>query len=210
MIVEPYCERCSVPFSHISFGGAQKICVSCQTKPPLWRSARAAFVYNDWSRKIIFLFKYYGHTEYADFIGQRMIQAGNNILKKADLLVPVPMYVGKLRKRKFNQAALLAHYVSRKTSIPVIPDGLQRIRETRALASLSGEQRAEEIKNVIKVREKRRNHFKGKSIILVDDVLTTGVTASVCVKELLEAGALSVDILVAARTNSENNLYNNE
>ncbi|AFW02037.1 amidophosphoribosyltransferase [Gluconobacter oxydans] len=199
-IVSPCCERCGTPLVNEAYGGARKICVSCQLKPPAWRKGRAAFVYDDWSRRIILPLKYSDQTENATVLSREMERAGVSLLEQATLLVPVPMYRGKLWRRRYNQAALLARGLARHSKVPALLDGLERRRATRPLARLSPKERHSEIADTIIVRAGRGKRIAGQAVLLVDDVLTTGATASVCTDALLKAGALSVDILVAART----------
>jgi len=199
-IVSPCCDRCGTSLVNEAFGGARKICVSCQLKPPAWRKGRAAFVYDDWSRRIILSLKYSDRTENAAVLSREMGRAGALLLDQATLLVPVPMYRGKLWRRRYNQAALLARGLARHSHVPALLDGLERRRATKALARLSPKERYAEIVDTIIVREGREKRIAGQAVLLVDDVLTTGATASVCTDALLKAGALSVDILVSART----------
>jgi len=199
-IVSPCCDRCGTSLVNEAFGGARKICVSCQLKPPAWRKGRAAFVYDDWSRRIILPLKYSDRTENAAVLSREMGRAGALLLDQATLLVPVPMYRGKLWRRRYNQAALLARGLARHSHVPALLDGLERRRATKALARLSPKERYAEIVDTIIVREGREKRIAGQAVLLVDDVLTTGATASVCTDALLKAGALSVDILVSART----------
>lgn len=199
-IVAPCCERCGSPLVSEAYGGTRKICVSCQLKPPAWREARAAFVYDDWSRHLILPLKYSDRTENAAVLSRDMARAGRALLEQATLLVPVPMYRGKLWRRRYNQAALLARQLSRLSGKAMLPDGLERRRATRALARLSAKERQAEIADTIGVRVGREERIAGQAVLLIDDVLTTGATAAVCTNALLKAGAVSVDILVAART----------
>ena len=199
-IVSPCCDRCGTSLVNEAYGGSRKICVSCQLKPPPWRKGRAAFVYDDWSRRIILPLKYSDRTENAAVLCQEMGRGGASLLDQATLLVPVPMYRGKLWRRRYNQAALLARGLARHSKVPVLMDGLERRRATRPLAQLSPKERYAEIADTIVVRTGREKRIAGQAVLLVDDVLTTGATASVCTDALLKAGALSVDILVAART----------
>ncbi len=199
-IIFPCCEKCGVSLSNEAFGGTRNICVSCQLRPPVWRSARAAFEYDDWSKRLILPLKYSDRTENAHILVQEMSRAGCVLLDQATLLIPVPMHRTKLWRRRYNQAALLAHGLSRRKGVPVLADGLERRRATRPLARLSAKERQREIADTIVVRARRKKRIEGQAVLLVDDVLTTGATASVCTGALLKAGALSVDILVAART----------
>ena len=121
-------------------------------------------------------------------------------LQNVTLVVPVPLYRTRLWKRRYNQAALMAQGVSRLAGLPCVVDALQRVRPTRALARLSAGEREQEMEQAVRVRKGRDVRIQGQAVLLVDDVLTTGSTATACTAALMKAGAASVDILVAART----------
>lgn len=199
-IIAPCCHRCGVPLENEGLGGAQNCCAACQAHPPLWRSARAAFVYDAWSRRLILPLKYSDHTENAAVLARQMAASGEELLKNATIIVPVPLYRTRLWKRRYNQAALMAQGISRLAGLPCVVDALQRVRPTKALARLSASEREQEMEQAVQVRKGREARIQGQAVLLVDDVLTTGSTATACTAALMKAGAVSVDILVAART----------
>jgi ComF family protein len=112
-----------------------------------------------------------------------------------DALVPVPLHSGRLMERGFNQAELLAQAVGELKNIPVLP-ALQRVRETGQQAKLEKSLRIQNMEDAFQTAER----VKGLRLLLVDDVCTTGATARACIKALLNAGAKSVSLLVAAVT----------
>ncbi len=198
-IVDPCCRRCGVGFSSIGEAGPARTCAACLDKPPAWRHARAAFSYDDFSKQLILPLKYADRTENARFLGRHMARSGAALLRDADLLLPVPLHRRRLFTRRYNQAALLAWHVGRLARRQVMVDGLVRLRPTRSLVSCRPEERAGIIAGAIGCRNMRREALVGQRIVLIDDVLTTGSTASACAEVLLQAGAASVDLLVAAR-----------
>ena len=198
-ITEPCCRRCGVPFAHANQGGAEKLCPGCRDHPPPWRHARAALRYDAQSRRIVLPLKYSDRTELAAALAPLMARAGASLLRDADLLVPVPLHRRRLIARRYNQAALLAHAIARLTAKPVLPDALRRIRVTAPLGDLSAEERAETVDGAFAVRPGRTPRLVGQRLLLIDDVLTSGATCAACTRVLLEAGAASVDVLVAAR-----------
>ena len=198
-IIEPCCRRCGVGFASSGEAGLVRICPGCLEQPPVWGQARAAFSYDDFSKQIILPLKYADRTENARFLAPHMIRAGASLLRDADLLLPVPLHRRRLFSRRYNQAALLARQIGRLVGCQVMVDGLARIRPTRSLAACAADGRAEAIRGAIACRRERRARLEGSRVVLVDDVLTTGSTASACTVVLLEAGAASVDLLVAAR-----------
>ncbi len=198
-IVEPSCVRCGVGFSSTGEAGLSRVCPGCLEAPPVWSRARAALAYNDFSKNLILPLKYADRTENARFLALHMARAGAALLSQADLLLPVPLHRKRLFSRRYNQAALLALHVGRLSQRTVLVDGLERTRSTRSLAASAREERAALVADAIAIRDSRAALLRGRRIVLVDDVLTTGATAAVCTEALLAAGATSVDLLVAAR-----------
>jgi ComF family protein len=115
-----------------------------------------------------------------------------------DLLVPVPLHRKRLRERGFNQALLLARELSRQTQIPYEARILQKKKATPPQVQLNGEEREEGVKGVFHVT--RRDGVEGKTILLIDDVYTTGATVNECSKVLIRGGAKRVDVLTLAHT----------
>jgi len=114
-----------------------------------------------------------------------------------ELLVPVPLHRWRLAGRGFNQAALLGREIGRQIGVPVALGALGRARNTRTLAGLHPEERSRELRGAFRVR--RPGQVAGRRILLVDDVLTTGVTAESCCAALKAAGARWAGVAVAAR-----------
>lgn len=118
-------------------------------------------------------------------------------LRKADLLVPVPLDKRRYRKREFNQAHLLAKVVSRRFGIPLSPFVLRRTRTTLPQTGLNRREREENVKGLFRVAKAKE--CRGKTILVIDDVFTTGSTANECAKVLSRAGAREVNVLTVAR-----------
>ena len=203
LIVAPCCDRCGVGFASAAAGGLALSCPACIADPPPWRSGRAAFTYDEFSRRLVLPLKYGDRTENAAVLGQHMARAGRALLEACDLLVPVPLHRRRLFSRRYNQAALLAYAVGRLTDRPVLVDALVRVRQTSPLVRQSAVERRLAVANAIAVRPGRRHALAGRHVVLVDDVLTTGATAGVCAEALLAADVASVDVLAAARTARE-------
>ncbi len=198
-VSDPSCVRCGVPFPMASLGGAERHCPACTLLPPVFGQARAAFRYDRQSRKLILPFKHADRTDMVAALAPQMLRAGAKLLDRADLLVPVPLHRRRLFQRRYNQAALLARAVACLARLPVQPDALVRIRATESLGDKSAEARAAAVQRAFAVRASRVGRIAGARVLLIDDVMTSGATANECAAALLGAGALAVDVLVAAR-----------
>jgi ComF family protein len=156
-------------------------------------------LYDDKARSLILRLKHAGAEENAALLARHMARAGVALLAEADVLVPVPLHRWRLLRRGYNQSALLARYVARSARKPVCLDTLTRLRPTVSLGGLTAQQRAAAMADVIAAKPARRSHIQGRRVLLIDDVLTSGATAGACTRALLDAGAASVDVLVASR-----------
>jgi len=198
-ITEPFCVRCGVPFGSEAIGGLEGLCPGCRENPPVFRRARAALRYDAQGRRLILPFKHADRTELSAVLAPQMARAGATLLQEADVLVPVPLHRWRLFRRRYNQAAVLARAVGKLACRPCVPDALVRQRATASLGEKSAAERAVEVAGAFAVRASRAGLLVGKSVLLVDDVMTSGATANACTTVLLEAGATSVDVLAAAR-----------
>jgi ComF family protein len=143
--------------------------------------------------------KYGGLTRLARPLGNLLAeyQDPDFKLSENDLVIPVPLHTRRLRERGFNQSLLLARQVSRRRSIPLNFTALQRARQTQPQTQLSGPERRKNVRGAFEVR--KREAVKGKRILLIDDVFTTGATVQECAYVLREAGATEVQVLTLAR-----------
>lgn len=197
-ISSPYCNCCGIPFEFSVEG--EMLCGECLSQPPSFESVRSSTVYNDISQQVITHFKYGDKPQNGAILAQWMVQRGEAILKQTDFLVPVPMHLSRLRRRKYNQAALLAKIMSKKAGVPVIYDGLIRTKNTPSQAGLSRSARMKNLSGAITANDKYSNIFLGKNVTLIDDVMTTGSTFEMCSRMLLKNGVAKVYGLTAART----------
>ncbi len=202
-ITAPCCTRCGVPFETAGRGGPSGECPTCVADPPPWGEARAALRYDEQAKRLILPFKYGDRVENARALAPMMARAGASLLAQADWLVPVPLHRRRMLSRRYNQAALLARALSRSTGRPALLDALRRVRATSPLAEMSPARRSAEMEAAIAVRPTRLQMLDGARVLLIDDVLTSGATARVCVSALLAAGATRVDVLAAARVRSQ-------
>ena len=194
-IGSPMCALCGYPFPHAVSPGA--ICAACTKRRPAFDAARAALVYDDTSREIILRFKHADRTRYANAFGAWISRAGAELVPLADVVVPVPLHPRRLIGRRYNQSLLLARAVARLGRLPVIPDALRRLRNTPSQGSLSRGARHRNVQGAFSLRG--RAEVVGKSILLIDDVYTTGATVEACTHALKTGGAARVYVLTLAR-----------
>jgi ComF family protein len=143
--------------------------------------------------------KYSDRAELARPMGRWMARAGADILSGADALAPVPLHPLRLWTRRFNQAAALAQAVARETGTRCDPFLLARVKATQSQVGLSRAQRADNVQGAFRAPKEAHARLKGRRVILVDDVLTSGATANAAARALLRGGAAQVDLLVFAR-----------
>ena len=200
-IAPPYCARCASPFAQDL--GADALCGACLARPPRYRRARAALVYDDASRRLVLPFKHGDRTDIARACGGWMARAGAELLAEADLVAPVPLHWRRLFMRRYNQAQLLARIVVREAPggarLRLAPDLLRRRRWTGSQTGLRAEQRRGNVRQAFDIHPRWAAEVAGKAVLLVDDVLTTGATVEACARILQRGGARHVDVLTLAR-----------
>lgn len=195
-IERPYCERLGTPFEQDL--GEGLLSPQATSDPPVFARARAVARFEDGpARKLVHRLKYSDRADLARPIGRWMARAGADILADADLLAPVPLHPLRLWRRRFNQAAMLAREVSRATGTPCDVGALMRVKATLSQVGLSRAERAENVQGAFKAADGAA--VKGRNVVLVDDVLTSGATANAASRALIRAGAKRVDVLVFAR-----------
>src|SRR5579871_6583780 len=195
-IERPFCERLGTPFEQDLGDGL--LSPQAIADPPVFARARAVARFEDGpARTLVHRLKYSDRAELARPMARWMARAGADLLADADLVAPVPLHSARLWRRRFNQAAMLARGIARETSRPYELDALRRVKPTRSQVGLSRLQRAENVQGAFRVAEGAQ--IRGRRIVLVDDVLTSGATANAGSRALLRAGAAQVDVLVFAR-----------
>ncbi len=196
-IADPKCTRCSLPFAHESDG---LICGACISKPPNFDHAFTPVLYADKGRSLVLALKHGGLFAAAPAMARMMatpVRTSNHL--EYDMLVPVPLHRFRLLARRFNQSQLLASALEQELGIHSQNFGLIRSKATPSQATLDRSKRFKNVRSAFSISQNKTNVFQGKRILLVDDVLTTGATASACAKTLKKAGALSVDVVAFAR-----------
>ncbi len=195
---EPACRSCGCPISERRSGDLD--CWLCSQNPPRHQGIRAATVYNDISRDLVLKLKHGGKLSLAALMAQMMARMLEDPVPGDEpLLVPVPLHRVRLWERGYNQAALLARELARRGKGTLSVDTLERRKRTPSLGGLGREDRKRVLANAITVRAGGVDRLNGRSVVLVDDVYTSGATSGACVEALLEGGARAVTIACFAR-----------
>jgi ComF family protein len=191
------CRSCGIPLAGDAADDAY--CDSCLQAPPAFQNGRAALLYEGCGRKLVLALKHGDRQDTAKPMAQWMAKAGKDLLDKCDLIAPVPLHWRRLLKRRYNQSSELARHLAKLSGRPFVPDLIIRHRAT---PSQDGLDRAARFANQVaafKINPRYTAMTKGKRIVLVDDVMTTGATLSSCADTCLGAGAQQVDVMVLAR-----------
>lgn len=175
------------------------MCGSCLRELPPFSRHRSVGLYSGRLKEIIILFKYKGNEVLSQPLARLAFEtlSQDGIFRGVDGIVPVPLHRKREKMRGFNQSELLARQLSRYCSLPVLSGFLYKIRNTPAQVSLEAQKRETNLKGAFKVR--RADKLKGRSILLVDDVFTTGSTIGECSQALRTAGVREVRALTLAR-----------
>ena len=200
----PLCDRLGIPMPYDT--GGPIISGAALANPPDWNRARAVAHFDRVLRELIHKFKYADRHDARRLFGRWLVGAGTEILSDAELIVPVPLHRWRLLSRKFNQAGLLAHEVSRLTGVPCDPMVLRRGKATRSQVGLTEAERRRNLSGAFLVRPADRPRVDGRRVVLVDDVITTGSTATACARVLTRAGADRVDVLALALVTDESRI----
>jgi ComF family protein len=190
----PWCAACGEPLDYDR--GADARCGPCLDRPPLHDGARAAVAYGEIARRVALRLKYGGRTAFAETVARPMARL---VPEDAELLVPVPLHRWRLWSRGFNQAALIARAIGRTSGVPADAMVLGRMRATPVLRGLNPRERAKAVAGAFRVTERGQEAVRGKRIVLIDDVHTSGATADACARVLRKAGAARVNVLCWAR-----------
>ncbi|HVM23388.1 MAG TPA: ComF family protein [Sphingomicrobium sp.] len=185
------CATCGLPLQATE----EKTCAACLARPPRIARTRSAVAYDELARSIAIRLKYGRKVALARTMARYMAPLVGEEGER--LLVPVPLHRTRLWNRGFNQSAIVARELAGRLRIPMDPLALKRTRRTPPLKGMSALQRRKTVAGAFQVRDRQR--VAGKTVILVDDVLTTGSTAEACARALKRAGAARVELISWAR-----------
>jgi len=188
------CAACALPIAH-----ARSHCRSCATSLPPFERAFAAHLFEPPIDVLIYRAKFSGSIPSAFALGEILGEGLSHALAAGRLelpqaLIPVPLHHRRLRQRGFNQAQLIAQRVAKRFAVPLRPRWASRRRDTMMQSSLERDARQRNVANAF-----RATPPKGAHVAIIDDVMTTGATATALAWALLEAGAARVDAWTVAR-----------
>ena len=200
-ISEPCCEICSHPLQ-FSFNVPKhlQICASCHKDKPLFDKLITVFKYTEDIKTVILNFKYNDKTllakPFSKLITTRLISAQQ---QDFDMITSVPLHKKKLRQRMYNQASLIAKNIAVNIKAPFIPNLLIRSKYDPSQTTYTKKMRIKNIRGAFAINKKYLESIKGKKILLVDDVITTGATINECCKILKQGNCSSITAVTIAK-----------
>lgn len=199
-LAEPWCAACGVP---LAFDGPKdSLCVACLTNPPVHDGVRAVVRYDDRSSLIAMRLKYGTRLGLARMIAEHLQKFTGEYSGDA-IIVPVPLHRSRLWSRGFNQSVLIGRELSRRSGIEMDHDVIRRCKATPALRGMTGKQRGRTVAAAFALGAAAESVLAGKSVLLVDDVYTSGSTSGACARLLKKAGAKQVLVFCWARVISD-------
>ncbi|KIC40274.1 competence protein ComF [Ruegeria sp. ANG-R] len=192
------CECCGVPVPGARDGHRIE-CDDCLRTPRSWQDGRAALLYQGGAKALVLALKHGDRPELARPAARWMAQTGRVLMRPNMLIAPVPLHWTRLIRRRYNQSALLAQHLGRETGLTVCPDLLVRIVRTPVLEGKTAVERSIALANAVSVHRSREGLLRGRDILLVDDVMTSGATLEACARVCRASGANHIFVLVLAR-----------
>ncbi len=190
------CCQCGLPLPLV--WQAESHCLGCLREPPPFERATAAYLYEGPARQVVVRLKH-GKESWARPMAAAMQRAAPGWASPGRLLVPVPLHRWRLASRGYNQALLLARELARLEGADIAADWLLRVKHTPSTRGLKRAQRLRNVSGAFRLRPGAAARLKGRHVVLVDDVMTTGATAAACARVLRRGGAARVDVLTYAR-----------
>jgi len=201
---DPCCARCGVPFDRDE--GDDALCGACIALPPHWASARAALAYCDLSGGIAMRLKYGRRTGLTKLMARHMAARVHSdvVAERSNaVIIPAPLHRWRLWSRGFNQSALIARHLSDHLGIAADPFILTRSKATKPLRNMNPAQRRKAVAHAFAVNPKFAPLLTGKTVLLIDDIHTSGATAAACARTLTSNGARAVHLLCWARASHD-------
>lgn len=184
---EPLCKKCGKQLE----SEIQEYCFDCTAHPKLFWQGVSLFAYQDEAKESMMGFKYHNKREFADYYAEQLMRRYGNRLRQAEAqaIIPVPLHAKKLRDRGYNQSEVLARRLGSALELPVYPKGLLRVQDTAPQKNLQGSQRGKNLYHAFRAGALPEGLV---SVILVDDIYTTGATMNACSAALHKAGVRQI------------------
>ena len=196
------CETCGVPLPGEN-NDTPEYCDDCLRYAKPWSMGRAAVLYRDNGRKLVLGLKHADRHDIVRPAARWMARAAQPMTCEGMILAPVPLHWTRMLRRRFNQSAVLARAIAHQLGLECCPDLLVRHARTPGLDGLGYDQRHDTVCGVFRAHPGRAHHLKGRTILLVDDVMTSGATLSALTQICLAGGATDVRVLVLARVSKD-------
>ena len=201
-ITRPFCPRLGLPFEFDP--GPDGISAEAIAKPPEFRRARSAFLHNGVAKTLVSRLKFGDRPDLAVFCARLMALAGHELFENENgvgraVLVPVPLHRWRQWQRRYNQSSQLAQALSLQTGFCMDPMIIRRIKSTRPQIGLSAAQRAANVAGAFKMHPGGIERLDGRSVIIVDDVITTGSTIAAMTQVLKKSGVEHIDVISFSR-----------
>nr|WP_272212151.1 ComF family protein [Marinicella sp. W31]MDC2878057.1 ComF family protein [Marinicella sp. W31] len=200
-IERPYCAVLGTPFSHDL--GPEIMSAEAIAHPPDFDRLRSAAFYSGTVRNLVHALKYRDNTHLAVMMATWMQRADDGMIARCDGIAAVPLHTTRLMSRRFNQSAELARNLARLSSKPFLPGLLRRKRRTSQQVGLTRSAREDNVRGAFALARDHEDQVFGKSILLIDDVYTTGATVSAAARVLRRKGASEINVLTFARVLDE-------
>ncbi|WP_420960615.1 ComF family protein [Brucella sp. IR073] len=200
-IERPYCAVMGTPFSHDL--GDNFLSAEAIADPPPFRRARAAVMHDGVPQRMVVGLKYHDQTNLAPWMARWMLRTGSELVADCDVIIPVPLHRFRFWSRRFNQAAELARALAHLSQKPFEPEALRRVKRARQQVGLPAAERQRNVSGAFRVPQEYEIKVRGRKILLIDDVYTTGATVKAATRALLRADAAAVDVLTFSRVLNE-------
>ena len=194
------CDHCGVP---LMGEDETALCDECLMEPRPWATGRTVFGYSGGGRKLVLSLKHGDRQDLVPMLSAMLSRAARPLLSDDTVIVPVPLHWTRMFRRRFNQSALLAAETGRILGRPVVVDGLAKVHRTRPTEGMSREARLAVQQGSIRPHPKNGCRMRGRSVLIIDDVMTTGATLAAATEGARLAGAKQVCVLTLARAYKE-------
>ncbi|OUD09669.1 amidophosphoribosyltransferase [Marivivens niveibacter] len=174
-------------------------CDDCLATPRDWDQGRTVFGYSGAGRKMVLGLKHGDRHDLVPMLSRQMARVAAPLMEPDTILLPIPLHWTRFLKRRYNQSALLAQGIAKRSAVQVIEDGLLRTVRTKTTQGMTRDERIAAQNGTIAVNPKRTAIISNRPVILIDDVMTTGATLGAAAQAVHAAGARRVCVLTLAR-----------